>query len=493
MTSYDADVLIVGAGPTGLLLAGDLAARGVATTVLEKRAEESNLSRAFVVHARTLELLDARGLADDLLAVGHRVDSMVLFERGSIRLNRLPGRFPYLLATPQYNVERVLQRRAREQGAEIRTGVEVVGLDQDADQVRVRVRNRDGVEQTVTARYLLGADGVHSTVRRLLHIPFLGKSVLRSVMLADVRLDRPPTQRLAVNGVTAGLAFLAEFGDGWYRVIAWNRYHEADQHELVELAELREITRLALGSDYGMHDPRGTSRFHNDERQAPRYRVGRVLLVGDAAHAHSPAGGMGMNTSLQDAANLSWKLAAVLRGWAPDSVLDTYQAERYPVDRGVLRLSGTFLRLAILKSGLLRGIRGVLGRILDRADVLNDAVAQRLSGIGISYPAERGAHPLAGKRVPDIPLAGPPGRLYEALRSGRFLLLCKDEPAELAGWSDRVDLAVPAGGPDRTVLVRPDGYVAWASDERDQSIRDGALRAALTRWCGAQRSSLSSP
>jgi 2-polyprenyl-6-methoxyphenol hydroxylase-like FAD-dependent oxidoreductase len=489
MSTDPCDVLIVGAGPIGLLLAGDLAASGVATTVLERRAQQSNLSRAFAVHARTLELLDARGLADELVTTGQTVDSLRLFERTAVDMTRLPTRFPHLLITPQYNLERLLHRRARSLGATFRTGTEVTTMDQDHDGVRVQARDSDGQEHTYTARYLVGADGVRSTVRRTLGLPFPGKSVMRSVMLADVRLADPPEQVLAVNGVAAGFAFVAPFGDGWYRIIAWNRHRQVADSEPVDLDEVREITRQALGSDYGMRDARWTSRFHNDERQVPRYRVGRVLLAGDAAHVHSPAGGLGLNTGLQDVANLSWKVAAVVRGRAEDTLLDSYQAERYPVDRGALRTSARILRLALLRHQTVRTARNLAGSLISRIRPANTAIARRISGIGIAYPAARGAHPLAGRRAPDIRLIPDQHhdstRLYEALRTQRFVLLAAERPAPLVDWSDQVDHAVPATGRQRTILVRPDGYIAWATDERNPSRRDGALRAALIRWCGA--------
>jgi 2-polyprenyl-6-methoxyphenol hydroxylase-like FAD-dependent oxidoreductase len=484
------DVLIVGAGPSGLLLAGDLAAAGVACTVLERRAEESNLTRAFAVHARTLELLDARGVADELVATGQRVDTLRLFGRVEVDLSRLPSRFPFVLITPQYETERVLEERARALGAEIVMGAEVVGLRQDADGVEVDVRAGDGTVGRRRAAWVVGADGVHSAVRHALGLPFPGHSVVRSVMLADVRLERSPGNLLPVASDGNQFAFTAPFGDGWYRIIAWDRRHQLPDSAPVDFEEVREVTRRALGTDLGMHDPRWLSRFHSDERQVPHYRVGRVFLVGDAAHVHSPAGGQGMNTGLQDAANLSWKLAAAANGWAAHDLLDTYHAERYPVGRMVLRLSGAILRLALLRSWVLRTLRGAVGSVLVRVRPLVDRYAQRLSGIAIGYPAPPGAHPLVGRRAQDVPLATAgqgPGRLYEALRSGRFVLLAPaDDPAaSVDGWDGRVEQAPTEGGSGTVTLVRPDGYVAWASDETDAARRAEAVRGALAEACGA--------
>jgi 2-polyprenyl-6-methoxyphenol hydroxylase-like FAD-dependent oxidoreductase len=484
------DVLIVGAGPSGLLLAGDLAAAGVACTVLERRAEESNLTRAFAVHARTLELLDARGVADELVTTGQRVGAVQLFGRVQVYLSRLPSRFPFVLVTPQYETERVLEERARGLGAEIVGGAEVVGLRQDADGVEVDVRGRDGAVEQRRAAWVVGADGVHSAVRPAVGLPFPGRSVVRSVMLADVRLGQPPANVLPVAANGKQFAFLAPFGDGWYRVIAWDRRHQLPDSAPVKFDEVRDVTRRVFGSDLGMHDPRWMSRFHSDERQVPHYRVGRVFLVGDAAHVHSPAGGQGMNTGLQDAANLSWKLAATIGGWAPPGLLDTYHDERHPVGRMVVRLSGTILRLVLLHSRVLRAVRGGLAGAAARFAPVSTRIAGMISGIAIGYRMPHGAHKLAGTRAPDLPLVAPdgkPSRLYEALRAGRFVLLAPagDPAASVGGWEGRVEEAAVRGGSGTVMLVRPDGYVAWASDETDPERRAAAVRAALADACGA--------
>ncbi|TDC67303.1 FAD-dependent oxidoreductase [Actinomadura sp. GC306] len=484
------NVLIVGAGPTGLLLAGDLAAAGIGCTVLERRDEEtSNLTRAFAVHARTLELLDARGVADDLVATGRRVDAVQVLRTTSLDLSRLPGRFPYVLVTPQYETERVLRERAVAEGAEIVHGAEVVGLRQDAAGVDVEVRTRGGDTLTRRASYVVGADGVRSTVRRLLGLPFPGQAAVRSVMLADVRLADPPPDVLTVNAVGDAFAFLAPFGDGWYRAIAWNRRHQPPDSEPVDLAELRDVTRRALGTDHGMHDPRWTSRFHSDERQVPRYRVGRVFLAGDAAHVHSPVGGQGMNTGVQDAANLGWKLAAQLRGWAPSWLLDSYHEERHPVGRLVVRGSGAALRFVLAEPRWARRLRVGAAWAATHTRPVARRLAGAVSGIDISYPAPRGAHRLTGRRAPDVPLAGSAGRLYRLLGDGLFVLVVAvNDPAVsyLAAkrWAGRVH-CVPAGGVTRTtVLVRPDGYIAWATDETAPDRRAAAIRDALNQWCG---------
>ncbi|MUN42163.1 FAD-dependent monooxygenase [Actinomadura litoris] len=484
------DVAVVGAGPTGLMLAGDLAAAGIGCTVFERReARTTGETRAFAVHARTMELLDARGVAAELALTGQRVGALRLVGRSRLELFRVPGRFPYVLVTPQYETERLLRERALAAGARIVRGAEVTALRQDAAGVEVDVRTRAGESFTHRASYLVGADGVGSAVRRALGLPFPGRSAVRSVMLADVRLDAPPGEVLTVGAGAAGFAFLAPFGDGWYRVIAWNRRHRAPDSEPVDMDELREVTRRVLGGDHGMRDPRWTSRFHSDERQVPAYRVGRVFLAGDAAHVHSPLGGQGMNTGLQDAANLGWKLAAQVRGWAPPWLLDSYHAERYPVGRFVLRGSGALLRLALVERAPLRAARDAAAWALTRVPPVARRLAGAVSGVAIAYPAPRGAHRLTGRRAPDVPLSGTPGHLYGLLGDGRFVLVvAANDPAVtyLAAkmWADRVHYALAGRATRTTALVRPDGYVAWATDETAPDRRATAIRDALAHWCG---------
>ncbi|GGN89288.1 FAD-dependent oxidoreductase [Actinoplanes lobatus] len=444
-------VAIIGAGPTGLLLAGDLAHAGIPVTVFERRSGTSNLTRAFGVHARTLELLDARGLADGLIAEGARVRRLRLFNGIELDLSRLPSRFPYLLITPQYRVEHALAERALKAGAEFRHGARLTRLRQDDGLVTLDLEDGD----TVTADYVVGADGLHSTVRQSLGLPFPGKAVLTSIMLADVRLATPPEDVLAVGGVGDAFAMVAPFGDGWYRIFAWNRDNQVDDRTPVTLDEISAVTRRVHGTDFGITETRWMSRFHSDERQAPHYRVGRVFLAGDAAHVHSPAGGQGMNTGLQDAANLSWKLAATIAGRTPEGLLDTYEAERHPVGRMVLRSSGTLIRAAMIRSAAGRLARDTLGRILLGLPPVARRAAGIISGVGISYPG--------APRAADVTLRDG-GRLYEALRDGRHVLLTDQNPE---GYEDRVLVAAPGSTDGTACLIRPDGYVAWRGPAAD--------------------------
>ncbi|MFI0571472.1 FAD-dependent monooxygenase [Streptomyces tendae] len=479
-------VIVVGSGPTGLLLAGDLAAAGIPVTLVEKRPRRiSNLSRAFVLHARTLEHFDARGLSDEVEAVGRPLDRLRLFGRLTVDLADLPSRFRHLLVLPQYEVEKVLERRAVAAGVEFRHETETVGVRQQPTEsgaegaVTVEVRGPGGKTEALRAAYVVGADGMHSTVREAVGLPFPGRSAIRSVVLADVRLAEQPETLLSVNAVGDAFAFLAPFGDGYHRVIGWHRGRNVPDSEPLHLDEVKEITRLALGRDFGMHDARWLSRFHSDERQAPAYRVGRVFLAGDAAHVHTPAGGQGMNTGLQDAANLSWKLAAVLHGHAGPELLDTYQSERHPVGRSVLRSSGGIVRLAMAKRPWTLALRAALTAVLDHVGPLRRRATGHITGVGFRYPAPRGSHRLTGTRVPDVALAGG-GRLYEALRGGRFVLVTPDaEEYGVAafGREGRLTVAHWASGRRTTVLVRPDGHVAWAADDADAARTRAALAA----------------
>ncbi|WP_406011444.1 FAD-dependent monooxygenase [Streptomyces sp. NBC_00637] len=494
MNSARRPVIVVGSGPTGLLLAGDLATAGVRVTLLEKRADHiSNLSRAFVLHARTLEQLDARGLADAVEEAGRPLDRLRLFGGLTVALDNLPSRFNHLLVIPQYEVEKVLRQRAVKAGVEFRYDTEVTGLSQDADGVTVRIRTAavaadaaataenggargEAAGEELRAAYVVGTDGMRSVVRDAIGLPFPGRSVIRSVVLADVRLAEEPESLLTVNAVGDAFAFLAPFGDGYYRLIGWNRARDVADDEPLDLDEVKEVTRLALGRDFGMYDARWMSRFHSDERQAPAYRVGRVFLAGDAAHVHTPAGGQGMNTGLQDAANLSWKLAQVVNGHAPAGLLDSYQAERHPVGRSVLRSSGGIVRLAMAKRPWTLALRAALTGFLGAVAPARRRAVGQLTGIGYRYPAPRGAHRLIGARVPDVALADG-GRLYEKLRGGRFVLIA---PAayggrDTAAHQDRLAVVHWASDRRTALLVRPDGYAAWASDTAEPAAVEAAL------------------
>jgi 2-polyprenyl-6-methoxyphenol hydroxylase-like FAD-dependent oxidoreductase len=435
-------------------------------------------------------------MADDLLPQGLRVPE-VRAQLGKTRLrlglNHPESRFPYVLIVPQARTEALLEARARALGVEIVRGSEVVGLRQDETGVEVDVSGPDGV-RFERADYVVGCDGADSTVRRLLGVGFVGASYATHIMLADVRLsEESPT---AVNPRIGrdGLLLLVPFGDGWYRSIIWDRQREhVPLEEPLGLDEIRESARRIAGTDFGIQDMRWSTRFLSERRQAERYRVGHVFLAGDAAHVHSPLGALGMNTGIQDAMNLGWKLAAAVHGWAPPCLLDSYQAERHPVGREALRVTDLLHRAAVAP-GVVRAVRPLLARFLFALGPVRRAMRRRISGLAIAYPPPRGerAHPWTGQRVPDATVGE--SRLYELMRHGRFVLLDRTGAGEIArvaeeGWSDRVDAvrvaAAATSNWPTAMLLRPDGYAAWASDAPEPGERLSAGRAALQHWCGS--------
>jgi 2-polyprenyl-6-methoxyphenol hydroxylase-like FAD-dependent oxidoreductase len=467
-----ADVVVVGAGPTGLMLACELALGGVSVRVLEERASAPNITRAFAVHARTLELLDARGMADDLIPRGVAVYEVAPPGGKAMDLRELPGRHAMLLIVAQSGTEQVLEHRAGELGATIVRGAEVVALTQDDDGVTVEC----GGGETIRAKYVVGCDGAHSTVRSLVGIDFAGKQYETHILLADVALSRAPSDTL--TGVTneRGVVLMIPFGDGWFRAIAWDRLREqAPLSEPVMLDEIRDSFVRIAGDDYGMTDMRWSSRFLSERKQARHYRSGRVFIAGDAAHVHSPLGGQGMNTGIGDAMNLGWKLVAAVNGTAPAPLLDSYEAERHPVGAMVLRTTDAFNQVVLGRSRLQRIARNIVIGTLTRLPKTRRLMREFLSGIGIAYPSRRGDHPLVGRRMPDVECNGQ--RVYELLRAGRFVLITVS-PVDI-GRSDIVHVVGRHPELPGAVLVRPDSYVAWA-DDRVPSAAD--LSATLQRW-----------
>jgi len=488
-------VTIVGSGPTGLMLAGDLAEAGVEVRILEKRAEESNLTRAFAVHARTLELLDVRGLADTLVEQGFPVPEVrVTFDDGrglTLDMRHPESRFPYVLMVQQARTETLLRQRIDRLGVPVVRGAEVTGLAQDDDGVTLTVRTAEG-EHTERADHVVGADGAHSTVRRLLGVEFSGRSHDTHIILADVRLreDLPA----AVNPFVSrdGVALLPPYGDGWYRATVWDRTRQSvPLEEPVTAEEVAESLRRLSDGALDVAETRWSTRFLSERRQARDYRVGRVLLAGDAAHVHSPMGAMGMSTGIQDAANLSWKLAAVQHGWAPSWLLDSYEDERHPVGRATLGLSDTILRLAVAPAAV-RAVRSRVAPALIGMRSVATKVRLLLSGLGHSYTLPDGLDltDTSGFRVDDLPLVvdGEPTRLYALMDGVRFTLLDNSPEGKAAEaalpWADRVRILRVRGdlpGGARVLLVRPDGYAAW--DDAHPNAEEE--RTVLKQWAGA--------
>jgi 2-polyprenyl-6-methoxyphenol hydroxylase-like FAD-dependent oxidoreductase len=381
-------VVVVGAGPTGLMLGCELALAGVPCRILERRQQESNLTRAFGVHARTLELLDIRGEADKLVSQGLKVPEVrPQLGRRPLRLslNHPESRFPYVLIVAQARTEALLEQRARALGVQIVLGAEVVGLRQDDAGVEVVVDAPEG-RRAERADYVVGCDGAHSAVRRLSGVGFVGSDYSTHIMLADIYLpENLPTAVGAYLG-RAGIVLLPPFGDGWYRAVIWDREREhVPLEEPLGTEEIRQSLCRIAGTDFGMRQMRWSTRFLSERRQADRYRVGRTFLAGDAAHVHSPLGALGMNTGIQDAMNLGWKLSAAVHGWAPPWLLDTYHSERHPVGRAALQVTDLLQRVTLAPAPI-RAVRPLLARFALSLPPVRRTLRRRIAGISIAYP-----------------------------------------------------------------------------------------------------------
>ncbi|QFU93813.1 FAD-dependent monooxygenase [Amycolatopsis sp. YIM 10] len=427
------DVVIAGAGPTGLMLAAELRLAGAEVVLVDRLAERGSESRAGGLHPRTLEVLDQRGVVDRFLAEGREVQAGH-FSALPLDFSKLDTRFGYTLLLMQADVERLLEQWVAELGVHVRWSTPVTGFRQDADGIDVETG-----DETIRARYLVGCDGGRSAVRKLAGIGFPGTDATMTALLADVELDDPPAEWIFGERREHGDFAVIGFGPDWYRVVVDQYDFVADRNAPVSFEEVRAAMLRVAGTDYGMRDPRWVSRFNDTARQAERYRDGRVLLAGDAAHIHFPAGGQGLNTGVQDAVNLGWKLGAVLAGTAPESLLDTYQTERYPVAERVLR--NTRAQTALARPGAhTDALRAEFAELIQQ-DGVNAALAGMISGLDIRYPAID-PHPLAGCRVPDFDL-GESTRLFSLLHQAK-----------------PIEVKLPDGDLE-AVGVRPDGHVSW--------------------------------
>lgn len=497
----DIDVVIVGGGPAGLTLAGELALAGVRTTLLERRRAPVTESRATTVHPRTMEVFDARGIADHFLVRAREVlgtdPAVPVWHYASmfrLRFDRLDTRFNYTLRLPQQHTESLLEQRARRLGARIRRGYTVTAVAQDGDGVEVIAEGPDGAE-CLRAGWVVGCDGAGSLVRTAMGIEFPGTDADRSTMLADVVIDRPlPSRMVSVHGPAGGVLATALDQRLTRFVITHHERTRADRSEPVTLAEIRHSLRDILGDDFGAHAPAWLSRFGNANRLAAHYRRGRALLAGDAAHMHYPAGGVGLNFGVQDAFNLGWKLAAQVNGWAPEGLLDSYHTERHLLGE---RLMADVAQQTAIQNSFdtpSRALRTFFDEHLLTMDEVNRYLSGHISGIDLAYPAaDPQAHPLVGRRAPDLRLRTPDGteiRLYELLHTGRYVLVGPSTQAVRPPWGDRVRHvpAVVIGRDDDwcepdTLLIRPDAYLAWANTSRD----DAAANEAVTRCASAGR------
>jgi 2-polyprenyl-6-methoxyphenol hydroxylase-like FAD-dependent oxidoreductase len=490
LTVRSGGVIIVGAGPTGLILAAELALAGVRCVVLERRPGPRNDSRAICMHARSMESLDLRGQAEIFAAAGLAVPSFPLGPRGAkIKFGVLDSDFAYMLDLSQSQIEHLLLARAVELGAEVRWSAVAAEIIQDDAGVLVALA--DGSKEQ--ADYVVGCDGVRSFVRDEASIPFPGFLNPGSVILADLHLDGLPMDSAYGDISKNGMLLVFPFRDGSCRLVIYDYSRaQAPVAEPVTLDEVVTSLHRVVGRDFGPRDIIWSGRYRSESRQAPQYRAGRVLLAGDAAHAHSPAGAQGMNTGLQDALNLGWKLAAALGDWGPDWLLDSYHAERHPVGAAVLALTGRQFRLNTVTSPAGRARRWAVQRLLVPLPPVQSRLARDYSGLSVGYPPPDAldAHPLAGARLPPgrLTLAdSSAARLYDLFRDGRFVLLDRSAPAGPPLLPDRIATVWYRECSRRlppAVLVRPDGYVAWATDEPDPAARAAAARRAAALWCG---------
>lgn len=480
-------VIIVGAGPTGLALAAELALAGVPCRVLERRPAPTADSRAICLHARSVEMLALRGIADRFVETGLPVRSFPVGPKGAvIDFARLDSDFPYQLDLKQSEIERLLEDRAVELGAEIVRSATVAGVRQEEDEALVTLA--DGTAER--AAYVVGCDGLRSTVRESMKIPFPGAANPGSVALADIFLDGLPMTDAYGEITDTGLLLVFPFRDGSCRVVLYDYSHaEVPVSRPVTLAEVRESIQRIIGRDLRPRDLYWSSRYRSSSRQAPDYRAGRVFLAGDAAHTHSPAGAQGLNTGFQDAFNLGWKLAAAVRGRAPAWLLDSYHRERHPVGSDVLRLTGRQFRLNTARTTPRRMLRWAAYRLALPLPPVQYRLARAYSGVAIRYaPRNADGHPLEGRRLPPGRLRGRDGAatpLYDLFSEGRFVLFARHPAVVPATLPDGVRVVgyAEAGRPDwpATVLVRPDGYVAWAAD----SAGAAPVGRAVRDWLGA--------
>ena len=495
----DCQVLVVGAGPTGLTLAAQLLARGICARIIDKGEGPASQSRALGIHARTLELLDTMGLADAFIGQGHRVRRLRMYagQRNLLDLDlaRNGSRYGFTLHLPQSQTETLLRARVRELGGTIEQRAELVRLAERGDAVDATLRDATGREIEVSARYVVGCDGAHSRVRHQTGLPFEGQPYPQDWLLADVALDGAGSNDAVhaffrPNGLP--LVCIPMGGQRWRLVMA-NAGDRGGQPPT--FAEIQELVAERAPRPIEVSGPEWLSSFRCHLRSATSYRRGRVLLAGDAAHIHSPAGGQGMNTGMMDAHNLAWKLALVTDGRAPDALLDTYGQERIPVAAGVLKFTDKLTGLLTMRNRAKRAMRDTAIPVVSRVPMVQRAAARKLSQLSVAYPrsplTQPGGHgrgPKPGDRFPDVEVHTEhgPARLHHLLGSGRHVLIVSGagihsalETAGIGRYAELID--VVGGNPGSGfALVRPDAILAARGSATDTHRVVGYLR----RLCG---------
>jgi 2-polyprenyl-6-methoxyphenol hydroxylase-like FAD-dependent oxidoreductase len=478
------EVVIAGGGPVGTMLAAELALAGVDVTVVERRPDQELAgTRAGGLHSRTIEVLDQRGVADRFLAEG-QVVQVATFGTTVLDMSDFPTRHPYALGIWQNQIERIMAGWIAELPVQTRRGCELTGFAQDEDGIDVRLADGDSLR----AQYLVGCDGGRSLVRKQAGIEFPGWDPTRTTLIAEVEVTEEPPQGPRHDEV--GIHGLHPMGDGTVRVVVTER--EIGPGSEPSLHDLSEALVAVYGTDFGIHSPTWISRFSDMTRQAAAYRAGRVLLAGDAAHVHAPAGGQGLGLGVQDAVNLGWKLAQVVNGTSPESLLDTYRDERHAVAARALRY--TMAQTALQRhDDRIRALADMLSELVS-LDEPRKRLAGLISGLDVHYDLGEG-HPLLGRRMPDLDLTttGGPRRVFELLHEARPLLLNLGQPGDLeiapradrvrlldAGYEGRWELPVlGAVSAPSAVLIRPDGYVAWVGEGTDAGLAE-----ALAAWFG---------
>ncbi len=478
-------VVIAGGGPTGMMLAAELALANVDIAIVERRSDHVLVgSRAGGFHSRTIEVLDQRGVADRFLAEG-QVAQAAMIGTTVLDMSDFPTRHPYSLGIWQNQIERIMASWITELPVRIYYGSEVTGFAQDDAGVDVELS--DG--QWLRAQYLVGCDGGRSVIRRTAGIGFPGWDPTKSNLIAEVEVTEEPPRGIRTDAVGVHGLHTMEDGHTVRVVVTEQRLGPSSEPTLRDLSE---ALTAVYGTDFGIHSPTWISRFTDMTRQAAAYRAGRVLLAGDSAHVHYPAGGQGLSLGVQDAVNLGWKLAQVVDGTSPETLLDTYQSERHPVAARALQHT--------MASGMLqRGderTKALVDLVSELAtmDEPRKRLAGIISGLDIRYDLGEG-HPLLGRRMPDLDLvtADGPRRVFTLLHGAKPVLLNFGEPGglDITPWADRVQLIdAESVGPwelpvlgvvtaPTAVLIRPDGYVAWVGDGTDAGLRD-----ALTTWFG---------